>query len=168
MSQALIKIVYRQAIDASSISNDFEKAAFHASYQEFLLKSQAYNPDGKLDTFTELKQNDGRANSLHYKTGFSVSGYIGLLHKKIPNLQNTLGDAVLFDTYKFELVESSVTDRNLHSFAIHYITGTLTLVNSFGNVLLLAYGDKSADPIIEDSFMLQLGNGLSITSYRKL
>ena len=166
MTKAIIKIVYKQTIAASSAINDFEKACFHSSYEEFLMKSQAYNMDRKLDTFSELKANDGRANSLHYKTGFAVSGYISLLNNKIPQLQNSLGDAVLFDTYKFELIESSITDKSKHQFAIHYISDSLTLVDSFGDSLLLAYGDKRNEPIIEETFILKLQQNLSITSYQ--
>ena len=71
MSKAQVKIVYRQVID-ESCSSGFEKAVFQASYEEFLLKSQAYNQEGKFKTFSKIKANDGRANSLHYKLSFSV------------------------------------------------------------------------------------------------
>jgi hypothetical protein len=81
--QAKIKLVYRQVIDEASESG-FEKAIFQASYQGFLLKSQTYNLEGKFKTFTKLKANDGRANSLHYKRGFSVVHFIAQLNNKIP------------------------------------------------------------------------------------
>ncbi len=167
MAKALIKIAYQQTMDALSLNNDFEKACFHSSYEEFLMKSQAYNLDGKSDSFTELKANDGRAHSLHYKTGFAVSGYIGLLNKQIPTLRNSLGEPVLFDTYRFELIESSITDRSKHKFAIHFITGTLTLIDSFGSSLLLAYNDQSAGGLIEGTFILELKEGLGIISYQR-
>ena len=47
MSKAKIKMVYRQVID-ESCQSAFEKAIFQASYDEFLLKSQAYNGEGKV------------------------------------------------------------------------------------------------------------------------
>lgn len=166
MPKAIIKIAYKQIIDASKAINDFEKACFHSSYEEFLMKSQAYNLDMQFDTFSAMKNNDGRANSLHYKTGFAVSGYIGLLNNKTPQLQNSLGDAVLFDTYKFELIESSISDKSRHQFAIHYITDALTLIDSFGDSLLLAYSDKRNEPTIEGTFMVRLCNGINITSYQ--
>ena len=44
MSKALIKITYRQVIDAASTGN-LERNILSASYNEFLLKSQAYNTE---------------------------------------------------------------------------------------------------------------------------
>ena len=74
MYKAKIKLVYKQLIDETTVSS-FEKAIFQTSYQEFLLKSEAYNPDRKLKTFSKIKANDGRANSLHYKLSFAVGHF---------------------------------------------------------------------------------------------
>lgn len=167
MSKPLIKISYRQVIDRNNESL-FEQNVFNASYAEFLMKSQAYNMEGKYKTFTQLKAADGRANSLHYKSGFAVGGFIETLNKKIPSLQDASGQAILFDTWRFELIESDITDKFSHKLAIHYITGTLTLLESFGDNLLLAYGDKTAQLTegIEDSFILKLMPGVSVISYK--
>ena len=51
MGRALIKLIYKQVIDASS-TGDFERNVFNATYHEFKLKSQAYNMEGKFKTFT--------------------------------------------------------------------------------------------------------------------
>src|SRR4051794_8886205 len=105
MSKALIKIAYRQVMDAST-QNNFEKNVLQFSYEEFKMKLQVYNPEGKFRTFSELKANDGRANSLHYKSGFAVIGFIDTLNKQIPYLTDTMGQTVLFNSYKFEVIES--------------------------------------------------------------
>ena len=97
MPKALIKIAYRQIMDASS-QNSFEKNVLQFSYEEFKMKSQAYNPEGKFKTFSELKAHDGRANSLHYKSGFGVIGFIDSLNKQVPNLADTLGQNILFNS----------------------------------------------------------------------
>ena len=173
MSKALIKITYRQIINASAQSS-FEKQVLKASYEEFLLKSQAYNKEGTIKTFSAMKANDGRANSLHYKSGFAVGGYISTLHKKIPGLPDTVGQAVLFDTHRFELIESDITDQSAHTVAIWYYTDTLTLLEHFGDQLLLAYGDKTVELYgtepqkIDNSFLLQLQPGMSIVQYAQV
>src|SRR5450432_793477 len=122
MQKAIIQLTYRQIIDGSS-QTDFEKKVLHFSYEEYKMKSQAYNTDGTIATFTALKEKDGRANSLHYKSGFAIGDLVGGLKNKIPFLQDALGQPVEFDTYKFELIESDITNRLTHKVAIHYITG---------------------------------------------
>ena len=168
MSKALIKIVYRQVIDAKA-ETAFEKQVLKASYEEFLLKSQAYNREGEIKTFSAMKANDGRANSLHYKSGFAVDGYINLLQKKIPVLLDCTGQNIVFDAYRFEVLESDTGNPAVHTVAIWYYTETLTLLDQLGNHLLLVYGDKteelSRSQPVENCFMLPLQVGMSVVEY---
>ncbi len=137
MKTAIIKIAFRQIIDASG-TTDFEQKVLSVSYDEFLLKSQAYNIESKFKTFSEMKRADGRANSLHYKSGFGASALVESLNNIIPGLQDTLGKPIHFETYQFEIIESDITDINLHKVAIIYFTSSLTLFDNFGNHLILA------------------------------
>ncbi len=66
------------------------------SYDEFLLKSQAYNTESKFKTFSEMKKAEGRANSLQYKSGFGAFALIESLNNIIPGLQVTLGKPLHF------------------------------------------------------------------------
>jgi len=164
MSTKTIKLVYKQVIDASS-TDIFEKRIFDASYDEWLLKSQAYNLEGKFKTFSELKANDGRANSLHYKLSFAVGHYIERLKNIIPLLTDKLGNLVKFDVPKFELIESHVTDKTRHKVAINYITSPLVLCHIIGDYLLLAIdGANDGQPL--ETFMIKLEPNLSIASYQ--
>ena len=167
MQQALIKLSYKQILSAAD-TGVFAQQVINASYEEFLLKSQVYNREGKLQTFTEMKTADVRANSLHYKSGFAVGGFIEKLNKQIPGIKTTQEQNILFETHRFEVLESNIHNKAMHSVAIHYVTGTMTLVEKFGDTLLLAYGDKTEtkkEPI-EDCFLLALQPGLSIASYQ--
>jgi hypothetical protein len=121
MYKAKIELIYRQVIEQSAESA-FEKAIFHASYQEFLLKSQTYNIGGKFKTFSKIKANDGRANSLHYKLSFAVGHFIAQLNNKMPLIKDNLGNKLSFDTAGFELIESHLEDISLHKLAINYTT----------------------------------------------
>ena len=161
---ALIKLAYKQIIDMAA-QGSFEQAVLMASYQEFLLKMQTYNPGRKFKTFTALKAHDGRANSLHYKLGFSVGHFIQKLDNKIPGLTDNLGKPVLFEMPEFELLESSIDDISAHRIAITYNTGTLTLVNQLADFMILAEGDVS-EKFIADTFVLRMQPGLSIVSYQ--
>lgn len=167
MSKSLIKISYRQVIDAASTGN-LERNILTVSYNEFLLKSQAYNPDSKYKTFTEMKAADGRANSLHYKCGFAVGNFINSLNNTIPGLKDTLGKNLLFETHQFEVIESDITDKSKHTIAIVYFTATLTLYEKFGDFLLLAYGDMVSEKNKEETptYLLQVQPCFSICSYK--
>ena len=164
METSLIKLVYKQVIDASS-TGDFEQHVFNASYEEFLLKSQAYNLDGRIKTFTGLKTNDGRANSLHYKLSFVVGHFIERLNNTIPLLKDNLENSLPFETAKFELIESDITDKSAHKVAVNYITQTLTLCSVIGEYLVLAKGKVSADEPAE-TFTVKMQPNLSVISYQ--
>jgi len=162
---ALIKLAYKQIIDASA-QGRFERSVLQASYQEFLLKMQTYNPNLEFKTFTALKAHDGRANSLHYKLSFSVGHFIQALDNKIPGLTDNLGNAVKFGIPQFELIESHINDISSHKVAITYTTGILTLVNQLAEFMVLAEGDVS-EKFVADTFILKMQHGLSITSYQE-
>jgi hypothetical protein len=166
MYKAKIKLVYKQVIDALSESA-FEKAIIHTSYQEFVLKSQAYNKDGKFKTFTRIKANDGRANSLHYKLNFSVLHFIEQLDHKIPVVKDNLGNKMSFEAARFELIESHTEDSSLHKVAINYQTETLTLIDFMGDHLLLTKDAfESSEP--SETFVIKMQPGLSIMSYQEI
>jgi len=169
MAKALIKMVYRQTIDFASHGN-FERNVFHASYEEFLLKSQAYNLKGKFSTFEELKSNDGRANSLHNKLSFAVGHFIRQLNNQIPGLKDTLGYSLPFDVAEFKLLASSIADKSVHKVALDYNTGIFTLHEIMGEYLLLSNGEKATNSSDEpvETFSLNMQPGLSITSYQQL
>jgi hypothetical protein len=166
MYKAKINLVYRQVIDESSESA-FEKAIFRASYQEFLLKSQAYNMDGRFKTFSKLKENDGRANSLHYKLSFSVLHFIAQLNNKIPVIKDNLGNKLTFETARFELIESHTEDISLHKIAIHYETPHFMLIDFMGEYLLLTDGEPVENKTAE-TFVVRMQPDLSVLSYREV
>jgi len=164
MFRAKVKLIYRQEISERS-ECQFEKVVFNASYQEFLLKSQAYNPDRRFKTFSQMKENDGRANSLHYKLGFSVLHFISLLNNKIPVLTDNMGEKISFVTPRFELIESHIEDSSQHKAAIFYETGELLLIEFLGEYLLLS-GEHKAENETASTFIVQLQPNLSIVTYQ--
>lgn len=166
MYKAKIKLVYKQFIDESSVSS-FEKAIFNASYQEFLLKSQAYNMNGRLKSFSKIKSNDGRANSLHYKLSFAVVHFISQLNNKIPVIKDNLGNKISFETARFELIESHTEDISLHKVAINYETAILTLIEFMGEFLLLTCDNFDENKTAE-TFVLRIQPHLSIISYEEI
>lgn len=161
MPKAIVKLTYRHIID-SSASTAFEKSVLSSSYQEFLLKSQVYNPESRFKTFSEMKRNDGRANSLHYKLSFSVGHFIESLQKKIPVLTDALGKSIDFETPQLELIESDITDIATHQLAIHYTTGELNLLDIVGEYLILSAEDGG------NTFTIKMQDNLAISYYREV
>jgi hypothetical protein len=165
MYKAKIKLVYKQVIDESSESG-FEKAIFKATYEEFLMKSQAYNPDGKFKTFNKLRAHDGRANSLHYKLSFAAGHFIEQLNNKIPLIKDNLGNKLSFETARFELIESHTEDISLHKLAINYETAEMTLLELFGEYMLLTQENPEEKEDTINTFILRMQQDLSIVSYQ--
>lgn len=157
-----VKLAYRHIID-NTATYQFEKTILQLTYDEFLIKSQAYNEDEKFVTFTQMKANNGKANSLHYKIMFPVSGLMEELHSKIPVLTDNLGKQINFETYRFELIESNINDFSKHKIAIVFSTKELTLLHTIGEYLLLA-SDEDKDKA-ESTFLLQVNPNVSITQY---
>jgi len=168
MEKVLIQLAYRQIINEQCKGN-FEQNILLVSYNEFLLKSQAYNLDRRFNTFREIVNNDGRANSLHYKLSFPVLPFIEQLQKKIPLLKDNAGKNIVFDNWQFELIDSDVRHRSQHTIAINYYTDTITVIETLGEYMLLAAGDRSDNLTgIADCFVLKMQDGLSITKFQQL
>jgi len=168
MAIASIKLTYRHIVDASA-QTDFERNVFHATYQEFKLKSQAYNLDGNLKTFTDMKAKDGRANSMHYKMSFAALHFLIPLNNKIPFLQDALGNQIKYEQPVFELIESDIAQIKTHKIGIRFTTGALTLHQVIGNNMILSLEDLLHDDRDSiDTFTLPIQPNLAITSYREL
>ena len=170
MAKALIKLAYQQIVDANS-KIEWEKKVFHDSYTEFLMKIQAYNPENKFTTYSEIVANDGRANSLHYKCSFAVLHHLETLKNKIPGLQDAAGRfSIPFDVPEFKVLESGITDKSLHKVAIIYITDIFTLVDRFGEYLVLAIGNQSESVVNHglETFTVKMQDNLSIVNYKEI
>jgi hypothetical protein len=167
MPAALIQLAYRQIIDALS-STVLEKRIFHDSYAEFILKIQAYNQEGKFKLYSDIVANDGRANSLHYKTGFAILHHLETLKGKIPGLYDTAGRMqVSFEVPEFKVLESSLEDKSLHKIAITYLTAPLLLIDRFGEYMLLAEGNEETELVNGvNTFTLRMQPDLSIINYK--
>jgi len=132
----IIKIAFRQIIDFKSVS-EFERNVFKDSFSEFYLQAQAYNPDRKFKTLHELIEHNPKANSLHYKVGFSIALYIQGLKNIIPTLEDSIGRALSFQDHHFEILHSDVTNRAAHMVAITYISNSMNLVAISGGYLIV-------------------------------
>ncbi|NCD70811.1 hypothetical protein [Mucilaginibacter agri] len=168
MALALIKLTYKHVIDATAQA-DFERNVFEATYQEFRIKSQPYNLDGDLSTFSQLREKDIRANSLHYKIGFAALHFLIPLNNKIPVLLDAMGNQLQYENAVFDLIESDLSQKNNHKVGIKFITGTYVLHQVIGDNLVLSLHDMltHADESF-DTFTLKIPANMAISSYKDI
>jgi len=163
-----IKFAYRQVIGMSG-NTDFERTVFNDTFREFSMQAQVYNPDKKFRTLHELIQNNPKANSLHYKVGFSIGLYVKELKDTISGLFDMMDRSVSFSTHRFEIIESDILDKSKHRVAILYESGPVTLLGIVSDFLILTKRDKLSASLNEpvDVFMLRLQPGLSIIQWQE-
>ena len=157
-----IKIAYRQTIDSKSTSG-FERKVFTESFNEFCLQSQAYNEGGRLKTLKEQAENNPKANSLHYKVGFSVGRYISDLNQLIPDLQDSIGRPVPFENHEFQLLSSDITSKDGHKIAIIYTSAWLDLLAVAGAYLILGMAATENAPV--STLTISLRENLSVVEW---
>ncbi|ACU61104.1 hypothetical protein [Chitinophaga pinensis] len=166
MEKALIRLSYRQIIDAAA-QTTFEKEVFNESYNEFLLQVQAYNRDQQFSTLEEVRKANPKAASLHYKVGFSVGLFIRSLQQRIPGLTDNQDRPLLFTGHQFEIIASDISDKRAHKVAITYTTDALTLLGIAGDYLVLSTGNQlqqiTQQPV--QTFLVKLQAQLSIADY---
>jgi len=161
---ALIQLTYKQIIN-SDTTGDFEQSVFRATYEEFLIKSQVYNPGNKIRTFSALKASDSRANALQYQISFETGHLVDRLNKKMPALTDNIGNHITFDVARFELLESDIFEMSAHKIAIEFITEPFTLCATIGEYLVLTKGKiLTGEPA--ETFTVKMQPNLSIVSYQ--
>ena len=113
MNIAQIRLTCRQVLDVTS-SGIFAKQLLAATFAEFQLRSQVYNPEGRFFTFREMAGNDGRANSLHYKLYFAAAPYLELLEKQ----RATLNKVNHLQEYDEELIRKYMSLIDMEEYKI--------------------------------------------------
>jgi hypothetical protein len=115
-----------------------------------------------------LKSNNPKANSLHYKVGFSTGLYIRSLQNKISVFQDSGKPVELpFESSEFEIIQSGITDKKLHKVAITYTTGECTFLQVIGEYLWVSEGNQNYTEEWQDSFLVKPGKTISIVGYQE-
>lgn len=166
MNKGIIRLAYRKIIDAEA-QNVWEKYVFDATYQEFLIQAQNYNQEKKYSTFAEMLHHVPNADKLHFLVSASAINYLKQLNGKVPDILNNLGKLFLpFTKYKFEIIDSDISDRSKHRVVIEFISEPLTWIDTIDNLLLVNINDtKGEDGQLTD--MVTLRPYLSIYSLKQ-
>lgn len=165
MNKPLIRLAYRQVIDSSS-KGEFESNIFNDTHAEFLMQIQSWQTDPSYVSWKDFKENiEDLEEKLNFKVGMAIGGYMSELYHEIPHLAEAHAKPLLFENYKFEIVDTSIKSRAVHKIALTYYTGTFSLLGTIGDNLLLKEGVYNPFLGAVDTILLKLVPGLTISSY---
>lgn len=167
MSKKIIRLCYRKVIDASS-QKVWDQYIFDSTYKEFLMQSQFYNQEKKFSTFAEMLHHVPGAEKLHFLVSAAVTGYLQQLNGIIPDILNNLGKHfLLFENYRFEIINSDIKNKESHQVAINFFSKPLQWHDSINGHLLVSPADAAtaSDGLLTD--MAQVQPFLSIYSLKE-
>ncbi|WPV68041.1 hypothetical protein [Chitinophaga sp. LS1] len=137
-----IRLIYRKLIDASN-TKPWDQMLFEGSWYEYLLQAQTFNPEKKYNTFAELIDNVPNADRIHFLVTPAIIGYLKQLNGRVPDITNNIGKTFLpFKIFKFEIVNSDITDKKKHQVAVNFISEPLTWHDTISNQLLVTINNE--------------------------
>ncbi|WP_231460348.1 MULTISPECIES: hypothetical protein [unclassified Pedobacter] len=156
MSEKIITLCYRKIIDVTNI-NPWDKFVHEDSFAEFKMQAQFYNQGNIYPTFSELLINVPEAKKLHFLVGGAIVGYIQQLNGIIPDVLDNLGRRFLvFENFRFEIINSDINDINKHKIALNFFSKPLVLHQTFGEHLLISqFAENEEKEIFTNLFKLQ-------------
>lgn len=145
METKLITLCYRKIIDARS-QKDWEKLVFEDTWREFKMQSQLYNQEKKYSTFSQLMMHVPGAEKLHFLVSAAAVNYIKQLNNKIPDVVNNTGKIFLkFTRFNFEIINSDIQNKSVHSVALNFFSDELKWHETIGEYLLLSPVDEAEE-----------------------
>ncbi len=127
--RGIIKLCYTKVIDAAS-SLSWDKAVFEDTYREFFMQAQQFDQEKQYDTFQQILAHKPNADGMHYLVSTAAKGYLLQLNGLFPDVFDSQGKRVIpFKNFKFEIVDSSVSNKGLHKVAIHLFSEPLFWVD---------------------------------------
>lgn len=165
MNKPRIRLAYRQVID-STAQGAFEAAIFNDTHAEFLMQIQSWQTAPEQESWVDFKETiEDFEKKMNFKVGMAIGGYIQELYHEIPGLADASGSPLLFENYKFEIVDTNIKSRSTHKVALTYYTSTFTLLEIIADNLVLKEGNYNpfAGPV--ETILLKLVAGLAISSY---
>ena len=165
MVMKVIQLACRKLIDIESRAH-WERSVFEDSYNEFLMQFQLFNPEKKYTTFSGLANEVSNVEKLHFRVSAAIAGHIAQF-TMVPSVQNTLGSTFLpFHLYRFEIVESSISNRKEHKIAVTFYSEPVILHETIGEHLLISLDpeERTANGKTIKTELVRLQPSLSISS----
>jgi hypothetical protein len=145
MIKGIIKFSFQKIIDENSTSL-WDKYVFDDTWMEYKIQAANYNQQSKARLFTDIIKQNAAAQKLHYSVSVAAVGYIRQLQGVIPGLLNAHGKIVVpFKNFKFNIIESDITNGKLHRIEIIFISEPIICIDFFNNHYLIAAADKQQE-----------------------
>jgi hypothetical protein len=145
MIKGIIKFGFQKIIDENSVS-PWDKYVFDDTWMEYKIQAANYNQQSKASLFTDIIKQNAAAQKLHYSVSVAAVGYIRQLQGVIPGLLNAQGKIIVpFKNFKFNIIESDITNSKLHRIEIIFISEPIILIDFFNNHYLIAAADKQQE-----------------------
>jgi hypothetical protein len=133
-----IVFCYRKIVDAAS-EKKWDQYVFESSYQEFRMQAQLYNQEKKYSSFSDLIQHVPAAEKLHFLVSGAITGYLAQLNNRVPDITDNLGRTFLsFTNYRFEIIQSNISDKAAHRVAINFFSDPMTWHDTIGQYMLVS------------------------------
>lgn len=150
-----ITLCYRKIITRAN-SQHWDKLVFEDSYSEFRMQAQYFNQSGEYDTYAQLVWHVPGAKKLPFLVEPAVTGYIILLKEVIPDILDNLGKHFLkFSSFRFELINSSLSDPDKHQVAINFFSAPMIWHDTIGDCLLVSEKGTAEESTATSLFRLQ-------------
>lgn len=156
MKNRIIQLCYRKVIEATSVK-PWDKLVFEASYTEFRMQVQLFDPEQKYRRFADVLRHVRGAEQLHFLVSSAVTGYMVQLNDVVPDVVNALGKHFLrFQHFRFEIINSDVLDSTKHQVAINFYSGSLIWHDTIDGQLVVSREKTEKDGIYAiEQFPLQ-------------
>ena len=167
MRKAIVRIVSTMDITHKS-TDDIHVNLFNETYREFQSQMSRIQV---TTSFSQLKYlSSESATRVENSVKNTGDYYKNQLELVLPNVTSNLGDIKInAENTVIVLVDSDTQDSTKHHIKIYYISIEMTLIDSYGDNLVLTWGDKSQEllnGVKIDTFELNNSNGdFEIRSY---
>lgn len=161
--KGIIQIGNPRSISQAS-TDAWDKAVWESTHFEYKLQVQNYPEYKQNSLYSELVKLQPKASRLSYMVSAGAINYLKNLGGKMPGVLNNLGQlALFFKHYRFELVESHLTDSSLHTVQLYLLSEPLVWIETVGDKLLVAPVSETGEYKTE---LISLGSNLSIDSFK--
>ena len=145
MIKGIIKFGFIKLIDENATSL-WDKYVFDDTWMEYKMQAANYNQQNNGTLFTHIVKENPAAEKMHYAVSMAAMDYIRQLQGIIPGLVNVHGKIVVpFKNFKFNIIQSDMSNSKLHKVEIVFISEPMTLIDAFNDRYLIAIGDKQQE-----------------------
>ena len=171
MAKGMIRLCNKKIIDDDSTS-EWEKNIFEDTHREFYMQAQEYDPEMNFSSYREMLKDIPRASGIEYLVSTAAVNYIRSVQGSFYGFKDRLEIVTLpIKDFKFELVDSHITDKSKHKIRISLYTDFLIWIDSFdGNILAadLRWLAEFVKGEAVETWLIPLGANTSISFYQSL